>query len=77
MAEISGNAPTRLPDRASVEVVLAALPAGADEAALAAALTEKFPGFSFTATIIETSTGATCGQCSPSTAAASRSCGRG
>lgn len=40
MAEISEKAPTRLPDRASVEAALAALPSGADEAALAAALTK-------------------------------------
>ncbi|RWI57159.1 MAG: hypothetical protein EOR16_16450 [Mesorhizobium sp.] len=53
MAEISQNAPARLPDRASVEAVLAALPDGADEAALAAALTKKFPGFSFSATSID------------------------
>lgn len=32
---------------------MAVLPAGADEAALAAALTKKFPGFSFTATSID------------------------
>lgn len=53
MAEISENSPTRLPDRASVEAVLAVLPAGADEAELASALTKKFPGFSFTATGID------------------------
>jgi hypothetical protein len=49
MAEISENAPARLPDHASVEAVLARLPGGADKAALAAALTEAFPGFVFSA----------------------------
>lgn len=44
MAEISENAPTRLPDQASVEAILARLPNGADEAALAAALPQRFPG---------------------------------
>lgn len=49
MAEIFENAPTRLPDNASVEAVLARLPGGTDDSALAAALTEAFPGFAFTA----------------------------
>jgi hypothetical protein len=49
MVEISGSAPTRLPDHASVETVLAALPAGSDEATLAMALTEAFSGFVFSA----------------------------
>ncbi|RWI83779.1 hypothetical protein [Mesorhizobium sp.] len=53
MADISENAPARLPDRLSVENALAALPPGADEAALAAALTKRFPGFSFSATSID------------------------
>lgn len=49
MADILGNAPTRLPDHTSVEAALARLSAGADEAALAAALTVGFPGFVFSA----------------------------
>lgn len=53
MADISENAPARLPDRLSVENALAALAPGADEAALAAALTKRFPGFSFSATSID------------------------
>ncbi|MFG1414437.1 hypothetical protein [Reyranella sp.] len=51
MADILENAPVRLPDRASVGAALARLPAGADEAALAAALTAAFPGFAFLAAI--------------------------
>lgn len=47
MDKASENIPVRLPDPASIEAVLARLPAGADEAALAAALTEAFPGFPF------------------------------
>lgn len=53
MAEISGKASARLPDHTSVEAVLARLPAGADETALAAALTEAFPGFVFSTTSLE------------------------
>lgn len=53
MAEISENAPARLPDRASVEAVLAALPAGSNEAALADALTQAFPGFAFSAASVD------------------------
>ncbi|UOK73912.1 hypothetical protein [Ancylobacter polymorphus] len=49
MAEISENAPARLPDRDSVEAVLAALPAGSNEASLAEALMQAFPGFAFSA----------------------------
>ena len=41
--------PVRLPDAASVETVLSRLPSGADEATLAVALTDAFPGFSFSA----------------------------
>lgn len=47
MAATMENRPTRLPDHASVEAILARLPAGADEAALAAALGDGFPGFVF------------------------------
>lgn len=53
MAEFPENAPARLPDRASVEAALAALPAGSDEARLAATLTQTFPGFSFSAASID------------------------
>ncbi|MDQ0304878.1 hypothetical protein [Ancylobacter polymorphus] len=53
MAEISENAPTRLPDHGSVEAVLARLPAGADETVLAAALGEPFPGFAFSAASVD------------------------
>jgi hypothetical protein len=53
MVEISGKASARLPDHTSVEAVLARLPMGADETALAAALTETFPGFAFSATSID------------------------
>lgn len=49
MAEIFESAPTRLPDHASVEAILAHLLDGSDEAALATALTEGFPGFAFSA----------------------------
>lgn len=45
--------PTRLPDAASVETVLSRLPSGADEAILAAALTDAFPGFSFSAASVD------------------------
>lgn len=45
--------PTRLPDAASVETVLSRLPSGADEATLAAALTDAFPGFSFSAASVD------------------------
>jgi len=38
-----------LPDATSVETVLSRLPPGADETALAVALTDAFPGFSFSA----------------------------
>ncbi|MBK3666415.1 hypothetical protein JJE66_35030 [Bradyrhizobium diazoefficiens] len=47
MDEASENIPVRLPDPATIETVLTRLPTGADEAALAAALTEAFPGFPF------------------------------
>ncbi|QHP66091.1 hypothetical protein EI171_00695 (plasmid) [Bradyrhizobium sp. LCT2] len=47
MGEAPENIPVRLPDPASIETVLARLPTGADEAALAAGLTEAFPGFPF------------------------------
>ncbi|MBX9846630.1 MAG: hypothetical protein K2Y42_21100 [Hyphomicrobium sp.] len=47
MAEMPENAPAKLPDRASVESALAALPAGSNEGALADALTQAFPGFAF------------------------------
>lgn len=53
MAETSGKASARLPDHASVEAVLARLPAGADGAALAAALSEAFPGFAFSVASID------------------------
>lgn len=53
MAEISGIAPAKLPDHGSVEALLARLPAGLDEAALAAALTEEFPGFAFSAARVD------------------------
>lgn len=53
MPEISENAPARLPDSASVEAVLAALPAGSNEAALADALTQAFPGFAFSAASVD------------------------
>ena len=53
MAEISGYAPTKLPDHISVELFLARLPAGLDEAALAAALGEEFPGFAFSAASVD------------------------
>ena len=53
MTEISENAPTRLPDHGSVEAVLACLPAGADETALARALSEAFPGFAFSAANVD------------------------
>ena len=53
MAEISGNVSARLPDHVSVETVLARLPVGASETALAAALTEAFPGFGFSAASID------------------------
>ncbi|RUM96793.1 hypothetical protein EET67_16315 [Pseudaminobacter arsenicus] len=53
MAEISGKASARLPDHASVEAVLARLPAGAGEPELAAALTEAFPGFGFSAASVD------------------------
>ncbi|MCP1845790.1 hypothetical protein ACVIHI_008745 [Bradyrhizobium sp. USDA 4524] len=53
MAEAPENIPVRLPDPASIETVLARLPAGADEAALAAALTAAFPGFSFSTANID------------------------
>lgn len=47
MAEVSESRPTRLPDHASVEALLARLPAGATDSALATALNEEFPGFVF------------------------------
>ncbi len=47
MADILENVPVRLPDHATVEAALARLPVGADDAALAAALTAAFPGFVF------------------------------
>lgn len=53
MADISENAPARLPERASVEAVLAALPDGSNEAALADALTQAFPGFAFSAVSVD------------------------
>ena len=53
MADAPENIPMRLPDPASIEAVLARLPAGADEAALAAALTEAFPGFPFSTSGID------------------------
>ena len=53
MAEISENAPAKLPDHGSVEAVLARLPAGVDETALASALGEAFPGFAFLATSVD------------------------
>jgi hypothetical protein len=49
MAGPSEDTPAKLPDPASVEAILANLPAGADEAAVAAALNTTFPGFSFSA----------------------------
>lgn len=49
MEKVSDNSAVRLPDAASVEAVLGALPAGVDEATLAAALRDAFPGFSFSA----------------------------
>ncbi|MCP1760503.1 hypothetical protein M2202_001316 [Bradyrhizobium japonicum] len=42
-----------MPDPASIEAVLARLPTGSDEAALAAALTEAFPGFPFSTSGID------------------------
>lgn len=53
MAEVSEHAPTKLPDPGSVEAILARLPAGADEAALARALSEAFPGFVFSAASVD------------------------
>lgn len=53
MVEMTGKASARLPDHASVEAVMARLPAGADETALAAALTEAFPGFVFSTTSLD------------------------
>lgn len=47
MTENADIAPTRLPDHRSVEAILPQLPDGADEKALAAALSEAFPGFVF------------------------------
>lgn len=47
MSEASENFAARLPDPATVEAVLARLPASADDTALATALTQAFPGFSF------------------------------
>ncbi|PZU83435.1 MAG: hypothetical protein DI527_23980 [Chelatococcus sp.] len=49
MTENVDNAPTRLPEHRSVEAILTKLPDGADETALAAALSEAFPGFAFSA----------------------------
>ncbi|WGR90680.1 hypothetical protein MTX26_35045 (plasmid) [Bradyrhizobium sp. ISRA443] len=53
MAEAPENIAARLPDPATIEAVLARLPAGADESALAAALTKAFPGFPFSAANID------------------------
>ncbi|APG15897.1 hypothetical protein ACVIW2_006425 [Bradyrhizobium huanghuaihaiense] len=53
MADAPENIPMRLPDPASIEAVLARLPTGSDEAALAAALTEAFPGFPFSTSGID------------------------
>ena len=47
MTENADIAPTRLPDHRSVEAILPQLPDGADETALASALSEAFPGFVF------------------------------
>ena len=47
MTENADIAPTRLPDHRSVEAILPQLPDGADEKALAAALSEAFPSFVF------------------------------
>ncbi|MFG1428814.1 hypothetical protein [Roseixanthobacter glucoisosaccharinicivorans] len=53
MHEAPEHIPARLPGAATIEAVLARLPSGADEAALAAALTEAFPGFPFSAASID------------------------
>lgn len=53
MAEIPGIASARLPDHASAEAVLARLPAGTGETTLAAALSEAFPGFGFSAASVD------------------------
>lgn len=53
MAEISEDGPTRLPAHGSIEALLARLPAGADETVLAAALSDAFPGFAFTASNLD------------------------
>lgn len=55
MTERPENQATRLPEPVSVEAALDALPAGADEAALAAGLTQAFPGFAFSAATIDDS----------------------
>jgi hypothetical protein len=52
MAETLGKA-ARLPDHVSVEAALVPLPAGTDETALAAVLTEAFRGFSFSAVSVD------------------------
>jgi hypothetical protein len=53
MKETQGNSPVRLPDPATVEAVLARLPVGADDQALVTALTQAFPGFTFSATSVD------------------------
>ncbi|MGY3133782.1 hypothetical protein ACVWZM_004464 [Bradyrhizobium sp. USDA 4501] len=47
MAEAPENIPVQLPDPASIEAVVARLPAGIGIAALAAAVTKAFPEFPF------------------------------
>ena len=49
MTERTKNPATRLPEPVSIQAVLDALPVGADDAALAAGLTQAFPGFAFSA----------------------------
>src|SRR5438874_1908934 len=53
MGEAPENIPVRLPDCATIEAALARLPSGADEGTLASALTDAFPGFSFSAVSID------------------------
>ncbi len=53
MGELPEQSPVRLPDAATIEAILARLPSGADKAELAAALTEAFPGFPFSAAGID------------------------
>jgi hypothetical protein len=53
MDEPPENIAARLPDPATIEAVLARLPTGADETALAAALTDAFPGFPFSTANID------------------------